>query len=103
MTAIRNPCLVRRLISAGTSRGRRVIRTRGRCGYIGGYIAEMCYPDLLSRSEKDAPRGNRLIRNKFFAIRSTDKTRELVGTRGNTIPGWFTKRSIGGDVLRTYS
>lgn len=66
---------------ARTSRGRRVIRTCERYPVIS--LAGMRYPDLLSRSEKerDAPRGNRLIRDKFCAIGSVDKTRELAGTR----------------------
>lgn len=81
MTTIRSPYLVRRLISVGTSRGRRVIRARGRHPVIS--VAGMRYPDLLSRNEKecDAPRRNWLIRDKFCAIGSADKTRELAGTR----------------------
>lgn len=81
MTTIRSPYLVRCLISVGTSRGRRVIRARGRHPVIS--VAGMRYPDLLSRNEKecDAPRRNWLIRDKFCAIGSADKTRELAGTR----------------------
>jgi len=71
MTMIRSPYLVRRLISVGTSRGKRVIRARGRHPVIS--FAGIRYPDLLSQSEKerDAPRGNRLIKDKFCAIGST--------------------------------
>lgn len=81
MTTVRSPYLVRRLISAGTSRSRHVIRARGRHPVIS--VVGTRYPDLLSRSEKecDAPRRNWLIRDKFCAIGSADKTRELAGTR----------------------